>query len=74
MMNRVDPFTFISMFDAFDRLEDWKSHRVGQLSETDEDPTLTQFLQANTNPHTAVRDLLTWWYATDSADLDAEDE
>ena len=67
MMNRVDPFAFISMFDAFDRLEDWKSHRVGQLTATDEDPTLTEFLDANSEPHTAVRDLLTWWGATDSA-------
>ena len=74
MMNRVDPFTFISMFDAFDRLEDWKSQRVRQLTETDEDPTLTQFLQTNTNPHTAVRDLLAWWDATGSADRNAGNE
>ena len=74
MMNRVDPLNFISMFDAFDRLEDWKSHRARQLTETDEDPALTEFLHANSNPHTAVRDLLTWWDATDSAALDAEDE
>jgi len=74
MMNRVDPVTFISMFDAFDRLGAWKSHRVRHLTDSDDDPTLAEFLQTNTNPHTAVPDLLAWWDATDPADPDAEDE
>lgn len=67
MMNRVDPSNLISMFDAFDRLEDWKSQRVRHLTEAESDPSLTEFLQTDTNPHGAVRDLLAWWAGTGRA-------
>ena len=74
IMNRVALSNFISMFGAIDRLSDWKSQRVRHLTEAEQDPSLTEFLQTNTNPNRAVRDLLAWWDAPNPADPDADDE
>lgn len=61
IMNRIGPPDFAWMFDAIDRLQRWKSQRVRQLTEAESDPALTEFLQAQCDPHAAVLDLLAWW-------------
>lgn len=73
LMNRVHPSNLMSMFDAIDRLRSWKSQRVRHLAETDVDPSLTEFLQAQSDSHAAVRDLLAWWDEP-SSDGDLNDE
>jgi len=73
MMNRIHPSDFNWMFDAIDRLRSWKSQRVRHLAETDVDPTLPEFLQTQSDPHTAVSELLAWWDAPSSV-VDVNDE
>jgi hypothetical protein len=61
MMNRFGLSDISSMFDAIDRLSNWKSSRVRHVVETAIDPPLAEFLEAPIDPPSAVRDLLEWW-------------
>jgi hypothetical protein len=61
VMNRIDPSDIPSMIDAIDRLASWKAQRVQGVTGATNDPPLAEFLDARSDPSTAVGDLLDWW-------------